>query len=153
MPSLFGKKEDGVTEEQATQLAELQKQVADQASVITELTDYKTKNEQLKTLSAKSVELGYTGNVEKLLTDSKHDMGDAMSALITAFSVETTERTETFVDSSADEDNGDAGEDGDAVTPKTRTEAINYVRANTDLTGKAANLHAAELYPKLWGDA
>ena len=148
--SLFKKDGDAQVEDQSTLIASLEEQVNALTVERDALAEFKVQTEKLTELTAKSAELGFQGDVSKILVKANYDMGSAMGGLITAFGAEVSDRTETFVEQADEGDDGDAGDGLDASEPKTRDEAINLVRAQYDLIGGAAVLKANELFPNLW---
>ena len=144
--SIFGKSDEDSTSVEA--LTALQLKLEKAESELKELRLFKAKQDELAQLVSKSEELGFQGKVEDLLGSNP---AESMSNLITAYTTQLTQRQADFTEGSSDEDQGDSTDHTDEVVINTKNEALKFVKAEHNLSGKAAVEKAMSLYPKLWG--
>ena len=145
--ALFDKKEDATPSVDVTALLKENEALKLE---LTDLRDYKVNQENKEALQVKASELGFTGDVNAILTKTDGNLGLAFGDLITAFNAELVERKAANIELSAEEDDGDADSSQDVASPKTKTDAMNIVRSTYNLKGRKATLKARELFGKLW---
>jgi hypothetical protein len=147
--SLLGKK--APSDELMAQISALTEQNEALMAQVSDLTAYRARQESINQLSTKSKELGFTGDVSALFDEANGDMVTAMGSMITAFTQEVATRKVEFVETSAEEDEGDSLPDVVDEKPATKNSAMALVKSNYNLSGAAAVRKAQELFPLVMG--